>query len=198
VIAIHLTHQAVNLVVQQLVLGNPSAARHTDLYEHEASGILGMLAQKAINRAQPFRNPFRVIDPVNSDANNLIAAQSQLRAPAIHLFECRVASCQVILLFKIDTDREWPHLSRLASARDLVQLAIDLRFQNAVYCVEKILAVIAQIEPEQIIAQQAVEQFLFPGKTTQHFRIGPGDMPELRDDQIGGLRSFNMRGSSAK
>ena len=40
------------------------------------------------------------------------------------------------------------------------------------------------MKSEQIVAQHSVEQFLLPGEAAQDFRIRPGYMPELGDDQI--------------
>ena len=50
--------------------------------------------------------------------------------------------------------------------------------------VEEIMAVRAQVEAEQIVAQKAVDQFFLPGEGAEGFLVGPGDVPELGDDEI--------------
>src|SRR4030095_13108472 len=41
------------------------------------------------------------------------------------------------------------------------------------------------MKPEQIISEHAVDQLFLPRKSPKHFRVRPGDVPELRNNQIG-------------
>src|SRR5476649_1695156 len=86
--------------------------------------------------------------------------------------------------FKIQADGEWPHRSGFSAARDVEALAIDFGFQLGIYRIQKVLAVLAQMEPQKVVAQHPVQQFLLPGKAPEYFRIGPRNVPELRHDQV--------------
>ena len=44
---------------------------------------------------------------------------------------------------------------------------------------------VAQVEAQQVVAEQAVEQFFLPGEGAERFAVGPRDMPELRHDELG-------------
>ena len=73
----------------------------------------------------------------------------------------------------------------MSAARDGEALRVDACLEGAVDRVEEVLAVIAQLEAEQVVAQQAVEQLLLPGEGPHDLAVRPGDVPELRDDQAG-------------
>ena len=60
---------------------------------------------------------------------------------------------------------------------------VHFGFQSAVHCVEKVLAVLTQMEAKQVIAEKAVEEFVLPGKCAEALTVGPRYMPELRDRQ---------------
>ena len=53
------------------------------------------------------------------------------------------------------------------------------------------------VEPEQVVAQQAVEKLLFPGEGSKDLAIGPGNVPELGDDQSW-IAFLSIRGSRPK
>ena len=57
------------------------------------------------------------------------------------------------MLLGVDADRERPDHRHLAAAGDLEAFVIDLGLEGAVHGVEKVLAVVAEMEAEQIVAQ---------------------------------------------
>ena len=95
------------------------------------------------------------------------------------------ADGQRLLALEIDADRERPHQGRLAAADDLGLFLVDPGLDRAVDGVEEVLAMIAQVKAEQVVAQQAVEQLFLPGEDAKRLAVGPGDVPELGDDQVG-------------
>ena len=82
----------------------------------------------------------------------------------------------------------WPHQCRLAvpdEPRTAHFASIRGSSRMRSICLDKVLAVIPEMETEQIVAEHAVEQLFFPGKYTEGLAVRPGDVPELSDDQVG-------------
>src|SRR5207248_2513240 len=57
-------------------------------------------------------------------------------------------------------------------------------FERAVHGVHEVLAVVPELEAQEVVAEQAGEQLLLPGEDAEHLPIRPGDVPELCDDQV--------------
>ena len=55
-----------------------------------------------------------------------------------------------------------------------------------------------QVKAEKIVAQQAFEELFLPRKNAKGLCVWPGNVPELRDDQVRSLRSFRYFGKSPK
>src|SRR5262245_54007333 len=89
------------------------------------------------------------------------------------------------MLLEVDADGEGPDDGDLAAAGDFKALVVDLGFERAVDRVEEVLAVIAQVKAKQIVAEKAVEQLFLPRKSLEHLAAGPGNVPELADDESG-------------
>jgi len=47
------------------------------------------------------------------------------------------------------------------------------------------------VEPNQVRAEKAIEQFVLPGADPKHFGIGPWDMPKNRDPCVGPAALFD-------
>ena len=58
-------------------------------------------------------------------------------------------------------------------------LGVYARFDRALDGFQEICAVVLQVEPEQIVPQHSVKQFVLPGKCPEGLAIGPGYVPEL-------------------
>jgi hypothetical protein len=58
--------------------------------------------------------------------------------------------------------------------------------------------VVADVEAEQIIAQQTFQQLLFPRKNTEGFRVRPRDVPELRHRQFVPAHGLDHFGQQAE
>ena len=71
----------------------------------------------------------------------------------------------------------------MAAALHLRLLAVGPRLEVAVHRLQEVLAVVAQVEADQVVAEQAVEQLLLPGERPERLRVGPGDVPELGHGQ---------------
>ena len=173
--------QLVDLGVEQLVLANVGPAGHADLHEHEPFAIFRVFLEETVQRANSLGNAFRVIDPVDADADQFVAQAEEL-PPVIHLLVHGGAACGRLVLIKVNADGERPHHRRLPAPTDLEALEIHLGLNGAVHGVEKILAVVAQVEAEKIVSQQSAKQCLFPGKRLEDHPVRPGDVPELGND----------------
>src|SRR6185369_12825604 len=83
-----------------------------------------------------------------------------------------------------DTDWEGPDECRFAAARDFEAFVIDFRLHRAIDAIEEVLAVITKMESQEIIAEEAFQQFFLPGECLEYFGVRPRNMPEVRDDQV--------------
>ena len=142
-------------------------------------------------------NALGVIDPVDADPGAAWSPRpSQLPLQLLHLVVHGLARGRGLVLVDIDADGERPHHGHLAAACDFEAFVIDFRFQDVVHRIQEVLAMIAQVEPEQIIGQHPLEQLFFPGKGLERFGSRPGNVPEVGDDQVVVVVLGAARGSS--
>ena len=64
-------------------------------------------------------------------------------------------------------------------------LVVDARLERAIDGVEEIVAVILDVETEQIVAEQAVQDVLLPRADAERLAVRPRDVPELADRDVG-------------
>src|SRR5262249_37617777 len=99
--------------------------------------------------AQLVGNAFRVVQPVDSDAQDFGGA-SQLGFP---LFYCRLHFRTVrapLVLVEIDADREGANGGQVIASLHATVLAIDQPLNVPIDCIEKVRAVMAEVESEEI------------------------------------------------
>jgi len=60
-------------------------------------------------------------------------------------------------------------------------LAVDLAFHEPVHGVEKVLAVIARVESQNVRRQHVQQHLALPRANAEGLGIGPRDVPEQRD-----------------
>ncbi|MCR4414716.1 MAG: hypothetical protein NUV77_20055 [Thermoguttaceae bacterium] len=63
-------------------------------------------------------------------------------------------------------------------------LHVDLRLDRAVHGVQEVVAVVLDVERQEVVAQQAVQDFVLPRADAERLAIGPGDVPELGDHEV--------------
>jgi hypothetical protein len=66
-LAVDLAHELVHLAVQPRIQGDPLPRGDGHLYQDHPSAQTGRALQQAAERAQPFRNPLRVVEPVHRE-----------------------------------------------------------------------------------------------------------------------------------
>jgi hypothetical protein len=84
----------------------------------------------------------------------------------------------------VDADRERPDAGGAVAAGDAEPLAADARLDRAVHRLQEVVAVVLRVEPEQVVAEHAVEQLAGPRADAERLRVRPGDVPELRHHQV--------------
>src|SRR6516165_9161490 len=148
---IDLFDEAVDFIVEESILAYVGAAGDADLDEYDLFAIFGGFFKETVKGVEAFGNALGVVDPVDADANRLFAQTDEL-APALHLgFNGGVCGHGLVSV-EIDADGEGADNRHLAAARYFEAFIVYFGFQGAVDGIEKVFAVIAQVEAEQIVA----------------------------------------------
>ncbi len=84
----------------------------------------------------------------------------------------------------------------MALAVDGEAVPLGDRFHSVIHGFEKIVAVRLNMETDQVCPEQSLDQLALPRADAEHFRIGPGNMPENRDGGVGArlLHHFRKQG----
>ena len=77
-------------------------------------------------------------------------------------------------------------------------LAIDARFQRSVHRLQEIVAMRLDMEADEVGAEHAVQHLALPGADGERLGIGPGNVPELGDDQVGIIVALEHARQQAK
>ncbi len=102
------------------------------------------------------------------------------------------------LPLEIDADGERLHARGVAVALDFEGLAVGLRLEVAVDRLEEVLAVVAQVEPEQVVAEQAPRATRpFRGDARNVSGLGQGMCQNWATRQVG-MRCFSILGRRPK
>ena len=158
--------------------------------------VLGVLVQQPVDGPDPLGNPLGVIDPLDPQAQDLSSSFSRCRQRTASrstsaLVAAAVCCSKSMLIGNGRTRVEWP------AAPHLRPLAIGPRLEVPVHRLQEVLAVVSQVEADQVVAQQAVEQFLLPGEGAEHLGLGQGMCQNWATIRAG-LRRLSIRGSSPK
>ncbi len=111
--------------------------------------------------------------------------QVQLAAPAFHGGLNLVALGLSIVSREIDADRKRPYQGAVTTAVDLGSIEVNSRFDLAIDRVQKVLAMVVHMEAEQVVPQQTIQKLFSPREGPKDLAVGPGDVPELGDDEAG-------------
>src|SRR5262249_38350246 len=157
-------------------------ARRRHLHEAELPLQFRVEDEKAVYRAQALGNAFGVVHPVHADEEKPIAHAKALAYPPFLLLGLpwRRRGHQI----GIDADGLRPDVGGPAAAGDGEALHVYPRLQGALYRLQKVVAVVLEVEGEQVVAQQAVEDFLLPRADAEHLAVWPRNVPEVQDHQV--------------
>ena len=166
-----------------------SSARDGDLDEPRAAAVLGMAFEQVVDPSKAVRDSLGVVQALDPHADQIVILDVQLFAPAFHGGFDLPAPGLLVVGLEIDADREWPHQSRMTAPVHLVPIVVNPCFDLAVDRIQEVLAVVMNVEAEQVVAQQSVKQLFSPREGPEDLAIGPGNVPELGNDQTRMLRS---------
>ena len=76
-------------------------------------------------------------------------------------------------------------MGAMAMALHLIDIGIHPRLHQPIRRLEEIAGVGGDLEPDQVVAQQALDQLLGVGEGAQQLEVGPGHMPELHQGELG-------------
>ena len=77
-----------------------------------------------------------------------------------------------------NADGKWLDCSHVIFTIYREMLPFHARFQRAIYCLQKIVAMGLNVKTDQVCGQQSVEKLALPGTDTECLRIRPGNVPE--------------------
>src|SRR5262249_22494782 len=131
-------------------------ARHADLHEHETTPELGVALQEQVEGAHPFGDSLGVVDPVDTQSEPF-AVETEPLAPDEHLLlDVRGGSASLVVL-EVDRDGERPYEGGFSTANDLEALPVCTGLDGVLDRREEVMAVVTEVKPEQVVAEQPVE-----------------------------------------
>ena len=86
---------------------------------------------------------------------------------------------------EFDTNREREHRRLVIVPLDGEVLPVHPGFEYAIYGTQEVIGVSPNMEPDQIRAEQAIQQFTLPWADFEGLGIGPGNVPENRNPRVG-------------
>jgi hypothetical protein len=81
----------------------------------------------------------------------------------------------------------------MAPVRDRRTLTLYPRLQLAGHRVQEVIAVVADVEAEQIVGKKSVQQLALPRTNAEDLGCRPRDMPEMRERDVRPLRAEQAR-----
>src|SRR6185295_17114247 len=137
---------------------------------------------------EPLGDPLRVVEPVDAEDDARVAEVEPLAYPLHRHFGRRLGRGEGDLR-DVGADRIVANERALAAAPHRDPLAIDQRLQLLRYGVEEIDPVESDVESEKVAREKALEDLALPGQDPKYFRIGPRNVPEEDDREVGPARA---------
>ena len=164
------------------------AGWHAHLHEGKPVAQVGTHRQQPVDRFQTLRNPFRVVEPVDTDADDvescLVKAEfaDELGRFAV---QRRIVG-RFLDAIEIDADRRDGHLRGVivdghlrGSHRAVCALTrFDSCRQLVADAHEKIASIALELKGQQVIGEQPADDLAAPWTHAQTVRIGPWNVPE--------------------
>src|SRR5260221_13383678 len=140
---------------QILVALDMGPAGRPDLHERKLLLIRRVLIEKTLDSAEPLRNAFGIIDPIDAKPH-----ESRLDSQLTEQFgSFRARSLRwgrSAVLLEGHADREGPDRGEVILAADGEMFPIDPRFQRVIHGLQKIVAVRLDMESDQIRSEHSV------------------------------------------
>ena len=141
----------VYLIRQKLVGVDVGAAHHSSLDENHLANIFRVFLQEPSKSPYTVWDALGVVDSVNSKANDLPTQPHRCDQPANFIGYFLTLRLFVYLL-KIYADRERPHQGSFVFVRDQIVLSMDPSSQDAGCGFQKIIAMVSNVETQEVVA----------------------------------------------
>ena len=128
--------------------------------------------------------PFGVVNAVNSQPDYLVF-QTPLGDQSLH-FVGNFGTLGIgFQLVKIHADGYGAHQGGIVLVIDQAVFLVNAGAEDTLGRFHEVVAVVADVEAQHIVAQQAVQQLFLPGTDAEYLVVGPRDMPELPGNHVG-------------
>ncbi len=156
---------------------------HADLDVAEAAPPAGVEVEEALQGLQALGDALGVVEAVHAQAQ-LEALQAVLPPQALAGLGHLVALGLAVDGLKIDGDGIGPHAGAVGAALDLLTVPVQVALQLLADGVHEVVRVVAQVEAQDVVAQEAVQQFLLVRADAEDLGAGPGDVPKKYAGQV--------------
>src|ERR1051326_4592276 len=95
--------------------------------------------------------------------------------------------CQVLVYWKLHTDRERFNYGPMTLTVDRRMLPVDATLQCAIYRLEEIAAMGLNVKTNYVSTQEALKQLALPRADRKSLGVWPGNMPKNGNSCIGAL-----------
>src|SRR6266850_369196 len=181
--AVETLDQAFDLLFDLAVFIDLGPARDGNLHETEAALILRIFFEEAFDGLKPADDPFSIIQPIDPEPNDRegqLRFRTELRQAPGHPALAGEAGPPVI----VDADWKRAHPGLSSFVLDDAGFQVHIGPQHAFGALQKVLAVLVKVESKQIVAEQPFQEFPAPGTDAVEFPGGPGNMPEVHDEEV--------------
>ena len=177
--AVDAAGRLVHVPLETVVGGHAGTAGRGDLEEGDLAVTLGVDLQKALVGFHPQQQALGVVETVDAE-HDLPAAQvvTQRRGLLGGLGRHR----EPLEAGHVDPDRV--RLGAAAVAVEHDRLALDGRAEQVAGRLAKVLGVALGVEADQVRAQHPADQVPCGRQDPEHFRGGPGHVPEEADSRV--------------
>ncbi len=174
-----------DFVEKLFVTRNVCAAGSADLHQGEAALINGIHFQEAFDAAEALDDALGVVEAIDTDSEKR-CFDAEFGTESAALF-ARAANrlASVIGCEGRDTDGIRTHARDMALTVDGEAVPFGDRFHGMIHGFQKIVAVRLNMKTDQVGAEQSFDKLALPWADAEHFRVGPGNVPENRDSSVG-------------
>ena len=166
--------EPLQLVSDVHVLRYVGTGGRSELHEAHASPVLRVRLQETREGAESFRQPFRVVEAVDTDDREAVA-QHLRHAARVGLGLVRGGEARE--LRRIDTDGEYGGV-HLTAERAGAAGRIGASPRLARDVLEEAAAVGLGLEAEYVVGEEGAHEQVVHGQRSEHFRGGKGDVQE--------------------
>lgn len=162
------------------VAGEPRPARDPGLTEDEAPSVFREHLEEPLHGVKPLGDPLGVVDPVEPEADQLVV-EAVAGSEALHLPPDRRPFGLAADPLEVHADGEGADPGGVAPVDHGRGLAIHPGLQLPGDRVQEVVAVGADVEAQDVGAQEPFQELPPPGGEAEDLRGGPRDVPEVAD-----------------